>query len=327
MVETNINRAKFILGMQKRGQITLFIVLGILIVSVIGITFYIRNIVNADIQKSIIAEREALTQDEKDVSGAIDRCVSDLITKGIVEVAKGGGYYPPKEDSIAYLGFNAPYYIKDKKESFPSIDDFSRSIANFINENAEVCVPEGVAVAGRPSTRVKVSNSVSASLTMEVLLKESKLKSFYGESDANLQTYINELKDFYNVVKKFNATRDELTMGRWIESSKKKFSYEKVYNDSVYVLMTENVFDNKPLAFAFAIRKPMTKEDIDLVASFMPRIELPNNEDAKEEEENNNEEVTKSMEEAINDTEDVQVNYNSTESKELGDNLAQMAAI
>ena len=313
--------------MRKKGQVTLYIIIGILIISVIGIMFYIRGQVAADIQKSIIAEREALTQDEKDVSDSIDSCLSDMIARSIVEVAKGGGYYPPKEDSIGYLGFNAPYYIKDKKESFPTIGDFSRSIANFINENAAACIPEGVTLTGRPSTKVKVSNSVSVSLTMEVRLQESKLKSFYGQSGTNLGTYITELEDFYNVVRRFNATRDELEMGRWIQSSGKKFSYEKVGNDSVYVLMTENVFDDKPLAFAFAIRKPLTKEDMDLIASFMPRIEVPSTEDSKEEEEKNNEEVTKSMEEVINNTEDVHVNYNSTESKELGDNLAQMAAI
>ena len=128
--------------MQKRGQITVFIVLGLLILIVVMYFIFIR-------EKSILGTEEILPE-LIPVKSYIETCMANLGNDAVTTLGLNGGYlYFPLDieaNPDSYLSrsptpeFKNPYWWYDGTESIPSISFMEGQLSQYISLNLRDCL-------------------------------------------------------------------------------------------------------------------------------------------------------------------------------------------
>lgn len=129
---------------EKRGQITLFIIIGILIVALAGVFLYIRG------EKLAVEEPEVIPQEFVPLKEYVDECVKMTLTQGVLLMGQQAGYlYPPeyiKNDPTSFLApvpggeFRVPYWYHEGKSRVPLIKDMESQLSQYLNSNLKACL-------------------------------------------------------------------------------------------------------------------------------------------------------------------------------------------
>lgn len=137
--------------MKKRGQITVFVLIGLLIVVVVGGIYYTLSLRSDAITPK---EIEVPSQAES-VNLYIEQCVNEVLEKGVNLLGRQGGYVELPDDPVGvgeftnYLplfGNNKVvywYYKADNNVDFiqqPSIEAMEQEISNYVDNNLLNCL-------------------------------------------------------------------------------------------------------------------------------------------------------------------------------------------
>jgi len=125
--------------MEKRGQVTLFIIIGIILLIVFGLFYFI---------KSQVKHYEAVPEEGVAVYNFIEGCLKESAEKGIRILGEQGGYiYVPEEikrNVKARLnlgfGFVKPLWYYPGHSLVPSEDLIKNQISRYVDENIEACL-------------------------------------------------------------------------------------------------------------------------------------------------------------------------------------------
>jgi hypothetical protein len=113
--------------MEKRGQVTIFIILAIIIVASIILFFVFRGktSLNGRVNPEVVP-----------ISNYITDCIKQTARYGLYEIgAKGGYYFPPKES----LDTGEAYYVLNKKNLIPNNTKIESQIDAYIKVNLRSC--------------------------------------------------------------------------------------------------------------------------------------------------------------------------------------------
>jgi len=142
--------------MQKRGQVTIYIILGIVILVVFGLIFFLRNeIVKNDFQSQLA--RVKVPEQIQPIKNYVDECLEETIMSGARNIASKGGYLEvPFEDvprsvlnpfsNSLELGSSgvAYWYYKSAnnldKTQVPTIESMEEDLEEYINDNFDFCL-------------------------------------------------------------------------------------------------------------------------------------------------------------------------------------------
>ncbi|PIN85883.1 hypothetical protein COV19_07370 [Candidatus Woesearchaeota archaeon CG10_big_fil_rev_8_21_14_0_10_44_13] len=129
---------------EKRGQITLFIIIGILIVALAGVFIYIRS------EKITIEEPEVIPAELFPVKEYVESCEKITLTKAVLLMGQQGGYlYVPESIRYDPTSFIAPterseiivpYWYHDGKTIAPTIKGMEEQISRYVNEHIGDCL-------------------------------------------------------------------------------------------------------------------------------------------------------------------------------------------
>jgi hypothetical protein len=109
----------------KRGQIAVFVIVAIIIVTAIASFVYIRN----------IQKLSAVNPDVKPINSFIESCIKSTGEDALIFIGQHGGYYNPPSLSIN----NIPIYFYNNKSYFPSKEKIESEISLYINEMLPFC--------------------------------------------------------------------------------------------------------------------------------------------------------------------------------------------
>ncbi|MCW8966042.1 MAG: hypothetical protein OQK82_05060, partial [Candidatus Pacearchaeota archaeon] len=112
----------------KKGQLTIFIIVGIVIVVSIVLYFVLR---------SGVGQGYSISQTE-DIKTFIDACVDETSVDVIERIGLGGGYYYAQDDSIDGVTIYYSYY--DDKFGVPLREEIEREISDAVTENLFFCL-------------------------------------------------------------------------------------------------------------------------------------------------------------------------------------------
>ncbi len=122
----------------KKGQVTVFIILGIVLVAVISIVAYVKNSTsNVKREEDIL---KSLPLDIAEIRKSLNECVEPLLSQAVVNIGNYGGYVIPLENSLAtYEGYFTYGYYEGKRV-LPSLEDTGKEISAFIETFMPYCV-------------------------------------------------------------------------------------------------------------------------------------------------------------------------------------------
>lgn len=100
--------------MKKRGQVTTFIIIGIVVLVVFLLVFFLREDIFVSVQK-VKSTDVYLKGQMKEIVNEINRCVDLEARKGLKVLGDQGGYFKP-ENSLYYYGYNVAYLCSEVKD-------------------------------------------------------------------------------------------------------------------------------------------------------------------------------------------------------------------
>jgi len=186
--------------MKKRGQVTIFIIIAIVIVAGIVIFFAVKgNILST-------GGEIVLDEDVRPVYNFIKSCIKETGLDGAYFISQRGGYFVPPNESTE---FGVPYYLIDVESYVPPKERIEKELADYIDEELFFCTRNFV-----DFRRVNVKSSDSET---RVKLLDDKIiidvvypvTVIYGNSTALL-------KDFKEIVvplrlKTFHSVANNIT--------------------------------------------------------------------------------------------------------------------
>ena len=114
--------------MKKKGQVTIFIIIAILLVSIIVIFFLFRNSLNSNL----------LTHDNEEIYIFVESCIEETIEEGIFFISSRGGYFDlPRtyfEESIPTSYWT---YCRDVS---PEISLVEKELSKYLENQLQYCV-------------------------------------------------------------------------------------------------------------------------------------------------------------------------------------------
>ncbi len=96
--------------MPKKGQITIFVILGIIILTIALSSLYLINKSSETIRKNEFTETSQLPIQLQKEKEKVEACISEIMEEGIILFGKNGGYiYSKPEKIINYNGADVAY--------------------------------------------------------------------------------------------------------------------------------------------------------------------------------------------------------------------------
>ena len=128
--------------MNKRGQITIFMVVGILIILTVG--FFIFR---GETQKEELLVNYDLIKVpySSSVENYVQSCLNEVSEKGLLRTGHQGGYYnPPVDYSIVFFDDLLPYYYFDDTSMVIEKDKAEEELKKYVEEKMVECVNDFV---------------------------------------------------------------------------------------------------------------------------------------------------------------------------------------
>ncbi|MBT4445831.1 hypothetical protein HOA92_04380 [archaeon] len=123
--------------MERRGQVTIFIILG-LFLSLIIATVILTNIdLNQEKLDSEQSDIQDSSQNIAPIKLFVESCIEDVTNQAILYIGKHGGYYnlPSESDDYLYL----PYFFYISENHLLSIEEIQNQLSLYVNSELFFC--------------------------------------------------------------------------------------------------------------------------------------------------------------------------------------------
>lgn len=117
--------------MNKRGQVTIFIIIAILIIGAVSLFFTLKGSLQ---KESIISPEEA------PIVNFVEQCLKKTIIEGVSYIALSGGYYKVPEPKEKFFSYDVPFYWYNGKNLMPSKEIVEMEFSKYIEENLPNCL-------------------------------------------------------------------------------------------------------------------------------------------------------------------------------------------
>lgn len=243
----------------KRGQATIFVILGIVIIALLISAYYIRTAFVKTTAEKKAVEESSLTVEETDVKNGIDGCISELAENAILYTAARGGYYRLPSKSESMNNVEIPYYLYKTEENVPAIETLQEQVALYIDANLEGCANENtkISIIGRPSstatltdTELKIETEMPVSIGG---ISERRISYFSGQIETRYKSVYEDAMEAYS---KLSVIDNFLIVGLSELALNKDYEMRNSIEDEkiVTLLLYKNYkIKETPLRFNFAI--------------------------------------------------------------------------
>jgi hypothetical protein len=120
--------------MRKKGQITLFIIIGIVLLIVVGVTLVLIRNVNK-------AETDARVGESISLQAFVEECIEEIAIPAIYLQGLQGGYIFPIDDSFVREGSDYSIsYLYDRESNVPTRKQIQSELNLYVNANLRYCL-------------------------------------------------------------------------------------------------------------------------------------------------------------------------------------------
>ena len=192
--------------MQKKGQMALFLIVGVFLLAIAGIVFYFET---TQLDSSGTIEGTLDSSLGPEVKAFVESCLASATEEGMYWIGLQGGYYSPV-NAFPYLFFEVPIYF-DGRAIIPPLSRVELELGEYIEQNLESCLDDfsnikqlGVGViTGEFEVDVELGKTVSVVLEFPISLQVENTKVFLDKF------FVEHLFDFGQVYSAIEAIHEE----------------------------------------------------------------------------------------------------------------------
>lgn len=180
----------------KRGQISIFVILGIVILLLITIILFFSKSVEINRIESESSEILSFNNQVRSIEAEILRCIEDVTETGLSTIAQQGGYIVIPQ-GLATSG--TAYWYKDGINFQPFLSEMVSRLNGYTVENLPLCTNPlfekrtgmNISTSGKISSQIKITKSslqVSIKYPVDIRKEENKasLSRFKTRVDSNI---------------------------------------------------------------------------------------------------------------------------------------------
>ncbi|MBU4352011.1 MAG: hypothetical protein KJ939_02925 [Nanoarchaeota archaeon] len=240
----------------KKAQTTMFIILGIVLITVIVAGFFLKDAVFKSLNEAKIAKSVALQKQVKDVSVIVEDCLESVTNEAAINIFAKGGYYEI-ENPILYTSYKIPIYYNKGKENVPSLEDIEKEISKYVESKLQICTNNfpnlkfTVQSLKNPKTTIKIAKNLFVELEWSIRLgdnEQATISEFFQELELNLKDPYEKSIKLYEEQKNL----DVISLSDLAKLAKKEeyllhFDFQE--GAILYILTFEEI----PLTYTFSI--------------------------------------------------------------------------
>lgn len=182
----------------KRGQITIFIIIAILLVSSVVLFFVLKG--------NLKIPGKPISPETVEIQNFVEECLDDSLEKVVFRIGENGGYYSLGQ-AVSTPVLEVPYYIKDNKNLMPSKENIENEISKYVSRELVFClgdftlfreynITKGKIVATTKIESERVLVEVNYPLTIIKGESSSKIKKFNSEVPVRLGLVYDAVAEF-----------------------------------------------------------------------------------------------------------------------------------
>jgi hypothetical protein len=249
--------------MEKRGQFTLFVVLGVVLLALVMVVYFYRG----EIFSLAGLEEMALPSEVSEIEDEVASCVEGNLYQAVVDVSMQGGYYNLPAESYSSDAWNVPYYLYNGSNLMLSNDDLTIEIENYMNVLTVSCLDlngyDFTIEAGEISSKVDViENVVVASVTYPlVLTKDDNVYTLDKPYEVSVNANLYGLRNIAEQIVEEDSSSESIDY-----SSLMDYGLTNIYvvplegHTILYILEDDTAFNGEnTLSFRFAEYYPGLK--------------------------------------------------------------------
>lgn len=244
----------------KRGQITFFVITGVLILAAIAIFLYIQSVSTSDQEKEVPAEVAP-------VKYFVEKCLEKIGDQAVRENSLKGGYYS-LGGAIEPLSLLSPsyvvpvyFYYTDNENIilYPQQEIVENELTNYVSDNLPSCINNFEDMKGYT---IKADNfSIKAKMGMKSVIVEAYYPmdvNTYSFSDFSAEIPL-RMGEMYYITR--NLTEEQLTAETGIcltcyaiAAIKNNVKFDYIVNGDFYIVAMRDMTEEKPFYFMYSIK-------------------------------------------------------------------------
>lgn len=243
--------------MKKRGQLTVFIIAGILLVLVLALILGIQK------EESPIEQRAPIPFDVVPVNTLVTSCLQDTLRKGVDHIGLRGGYYT--DFSVGLQEYDVPYYLALERDITPSKEFIQNQISLYIEEQLDTCLnflvfaDFSITQGQKTATTLIATDSVITQLDFPLTIQKTgvvhQLTSFTAEVPIRLGTIYDSIQSYMAEQKKDASAICLSCMSDIMNAANLHVDIDRVRDDTFMFIVldnTSNIEPNRKYRFVFA---------------------------------------------------------------------------
>ncbi len=246
--------------MNKRGQVTLFIIIAIIIVALIALViFFQRGFLGAGLSEGEIAT----------VKGYLGECFELKTKEGILYIGKQAGYYDLTGiESINFLEERTAYYWKDNQSLVPDITTVQDELSDYLNENVNECffiqTVSEYNFEGQCTSAIEITENINVQFNCPVTVRKGGATSTLENFEININAPVAKLLDVSNqVVEEYSKEPgfiaieniDEIALANNVTVKGVPITFDIFEPEHMWFLITDkNIkFEDKNITWRFVV--------------------------------------------------------------------------
>lgn len=176
--------------MDKRGAVTAFLIVGLILVIIGGMVFFMRSEYFSSLMGAQQAKAKAIPLELQPVNSYIESCIKSTANEGLLVIGQSGGYFTIPKESILLF----PYYFYDNKSFVPELNRIESQLAEYVELMLPSCTGNFTALEGleiTPSQNINVrtkilKDEVEVTAGWDVSVKKGDYEAALSEFSADV---------------------------------------------------------------------------------------------------------------------------------------------
>jgi len=242
----------------KKSQVTLFIIIAIVIVVLIGGLAYVYR----DKIKNYLSPRT-----EVEIKDNLEKCLKERLYESVYLIGLQGGYYEIPPQNVNYMTSDLPIYYDQGKLYLPSKDKISEEIGKSIEADFGLCLLNLADYTERGykiNVRDIASSSVKMNNKMVSVVIEVPITITQKEETKTISKLNSEIK--FDFEEKYNAMLEAIEIQKskpqdlifFIPESPGKFNIESIEIEENIILYSlvfpEEIYDTREFLYSFVTK-------------------------------------------------------------------------
>jgi len=185
----------------KRGQATIFVILGIIIATAVALSYSYKDEISAKASELGITKTAAIKPAFKEKQAAVETCLREMLDNAVTVTSSQGGYAGiAPQDSLMFGYLPIAYHYDQGESKVPPKEEIAAEIARLLQNDAPKCAITIEADEPKKATaKVKIEAeriSAQVSMPIKVAIGESTetISAFQTSNKARLGKILDTVK-------------------------------------------------------------------------------------------------------------------------------------